>query len=268
MGKIRYIALTSDQPEHVSLFYKAYFGMTELAISNDGDISLTDGYFNLTIFKRRLALREFEPRMNIGFNRLGLQVDSIEELKKRYLAFNPRGIIVDEPEGPHYGSIRIHDPEFMPISVSESGFGVKSNEPRMPRLLHVALNAFYPSEVMSFYQTVFGIRPLSKANAHRVEVGRPNRFMGDGTVNLAIHSFYADYAGHEGCYGVNHIGFMVRDWKKITAEIGRQYHAAPRPDNRPYEDSRVEDPDGNKIDIGETKGWEVDDGVWVNAQAA
>jgi hypothetical protein len=33
-----------------------------------------------------------------------------------------------------------------------------------------------------------------------------------------------------------------------------RYLAMLRPPNRPYEDSRVEDPDGNKIDIRQTKG--------------
>src|SRR5687767_14334330 len=96
MGKIRYLALISDQPEHLARFYSGYFDMTELARSSEGDISLTDGYFNLTVFKRRLSLREFEPRTHIGLNHLGLQVDSIAEVKERYLAFNPKGIIVDE----------------------------------------------------------------------------------------------------------------------------------------------------------------------------
>jgi catechol 2,3-dioxygenase-like lactoylglutathione lyase family enzyme len=267
MEKIRYLALISDQPDQLKSFYTGYFGMTELGTSLEGDVSLTDGYFNLTIFKRRLGLREFEPRTHIGLNHLGLNVDSIDEVKKRYLDFNPNGIIVDEPGGVHYGQVRIHDPELMPISLSETGFGISQAEDRMPRCLHVALNAFYPSNVLDFYQQVFGLRPLTRANAHRVKVGRPNRFMGDGTVNLAIHAFYTDYAGHEGCYGMNHIGFMVPDWKAITEEIGKKYHAAPRPANRPYEDSRVEDPDGNKIDIGQTKGWEVDDGVWVSVAA-
>jgi hypothetical protein len=92
--------------------------------------------------------------------------------------------------------------------------------------------------------------------------------MGDGTVNLSIHAFYTENPGHQGHYGMNHIGFMVDDWKTLTDEIGKKYPAAARPANRPYEDSRVEDPDGNKVDIGQTKGWEVDDGIWVYPNAA
>jgi catechol 2,3-dioxygenase-like lactoylglutathione lyase family enzyme len=263
MGKIRYLALISQRPDALKEFYCGYFGMKELGRSEAGDVSLTDGYFNLTVFKAQPKLREFEPRLAVGMNHLGLAVDSVEETVARYLKFNPNGLVVKEPGGVHYGEVRIHDPEFMPVSLSEKGFGVETREGGMPKLLHVALNAFFPTPVMEFYQQVFGLRPLEKANAQRVRAKRPNRFMGDGNVNLAIHAFYTDYAGHEGHYGMNHIGFMVDDWKAITAEIGKRFPAAPRPANRPYEDARVEDPDGNKIDIGQTKGWEIDNDVWV-----
>jgi catechol 2,3-dioxygenase-like lactoylglutathione lyase family enzyme len=263
MGKIRYLAMLSHQPEAIANFYRGYFTMKELGRSPEGNISLTDGYMNLTIFNIHSKLREFEPRLAVGMNHLGVAVDSIDETVKRYLKFNPNGLVVDEPGGIHHGEVRIHDPEFMPISLSEKNFGVPTGESQMPKLLHIALNAFFPTPVMNFYQEVFGIRPLEKANTQRVRAKRPNRFMGDGTVNLAIHAFYTDYAGHEGHYGMNHMGFMVNDWKSITAEIGKKWPAAPRPANRPYEDARVEDPDGNKVDIGQTKGWEIDNDVWV-----
>jgi catechol 2,3-dioxygenase-like lactoylglutathione lyase family enzyme len=135
-------------------------------------------------------------------------------------------------------------------------------------MLHVAFNAFHPPSVMEFYEEVFGLRPLRRINAHCMREQLANRFMGDGDVNLSIHAFYTSYAGHQGHYGFNHIGFMVDDWKTLTDEIGKKFPAAPRPANRPYEDSRVEDPDGNKVDIGQTKGWEIDDGIWVYPDAA
>lgn len=263
MGKIRYLAMLSHQPDAIADFYRGYFNMKELGRSPQGDVSLTDGYFNISVLKFRNELRDTEPRLAIGANHLGLEVDSIEETVERYLKFNPKGIVVPEPGGVHYGEMRIYDPEFMPVSLSQKGFGVPTREAQMPKMLHIALNAFYPTPVMEFYEQVFGLRPLAKANQQRVRAKRPNRFMGDGAVNLAIHAFYTDYAGHEGHYGLNHIGFMVNDWQTITAEIGKKWPAAPRPANRPYEDSRVEDPDGTKIDIGQTKGWEIDNDVWV-----
>ena len=265
MAKIRYLALMSDQPEAIADFYAGYFGMRVYARSAAGDISLTDGYFNLTCFKLRPELRELEPRIAVGLNHLGLQVESIAAVTARYKAFDPNGIVVPEPGGPHYGTLRIHDPEFMPISLSEGSFGVADGEARMPRLLHVALNAFAPPRIMEFYQQVFGLRPLTQTNQPWIRAGRSNRFMGDGMVNFAIHAFYTDNPGHQGRYGVNHFGFMVQGWRDLMEEIGRHYPAAPRPANRPFEDARVEDPDGNMVDLGETKGWEVDDQVWITA---
>ena len=267
MGKIRYLAMLSQQPEALADYYAGYFKMTELGRSPQGDVSLTDGYFNLTVLKMRPELRETEPRLAIGANHLGVAVDSVEETVERYLKFNPKGIVVPEPGGVHYGEMRIYDPEFMPVSLSQKKFAVPTDEAAMPKLLHVALNAFYPTPVMEFYEQVFGMRPLEKANKMRVREKRPNRFMGDGAVNFAIHAFYTDYAGHEGHYGINHFGFQVTDWKSITEDIAKKWPAAARPPNRPYEDSRVEDPDGNKVDIGQTKGWEVDNDVWAEVIA-
>jgi catechol 2,3-dioxygenase-like lactoylglutathione lyase family enzyme len=265
MSRIRYLAAISAEPARLAHYYVRYFGMQVFARSESGDLSLTDGYFNLTYFKQRPSLRELEPRVGIGLNHIGLQVDSIAAVKERYLAFDPNGLVVPEPGGPHYGTVRIHDPEFMPITLSEGSFGVEDGPVKLPRLLHVALNAFAPPRIMDFYQQVFELRPLTQTNQPWIRAGRANRFMGDGMVNLAIHAFYTDNPGHQGRYGVNHFGFMLQGWKDLMQEIGRHYPAAPRPANRPFEDARVEDPDGNMVDLGETKGWEVDDQVWVTA---
>src|SRR3954462_161269 len=148
MGNIRYIAMLSHQPDAIADFYTGYFGMRTLGRSPEGNVSLTDGYMNLTVFNIHSKLREFEPRLAVGMNHLGVEVDSIDETVERYLKFNPSGLVVKDPGGIHYGEVRIHDPEFMPISLSEKGFGVPTGEAQMPKLLHIALNAFFPTPVM------------------------------------------------------------------------------------------------------------------------
>ena len=264
MARIRFLTALSNDPEALGAFYTGYFDMRVLARSKDGDLSLTDGYFNLTFLRMRRGLRATEPRFGVGLNHLGIEVESIERTLERYHAFNPQGISVPEPGAPHFGEMRIYDPEFMPVSLSEKGFGVTTNEAKMPKLLHVALQAFNPLAVMEFYRDIFGLRLLEDTNNEFASTGMPNKFMGDGAVNLAINTYYRGYnVGHQGSYGVNHFGFMVDDWKTLMAEIGKKFVAAPRPPNRPYEDARVEDPDGNMIDLGETKGWELDAGVRV-----
>ena len=94
MGSIRYLAMLSHQPDELANYYRSYFSMKELGRSAEGDVSLTDGYFNLTVLKMRKELRETEPRLAIGANHLGLEVDNIEHTVERYLKFNPKGIVV------------------------------------------------------------------------------------------------------------------------------------------------------------------------------
>jgi catechol 2,3-dioxygenase-like lactoylglutathione lyase family enzyme len=259
MGKIRYLAAMTYEPDRLAAFYSGFFGMREFARSPEGDVSLTDGYFNLTFLRIRRELRALEPRVGVGLNHLGLEVESIEKTVERYLAYNPKGIVRPEPGGPHHGEMRIYDPEFMPVSLSEKGFGVTTREATMPHLLHVAMNSFDPPRTMDFYERVFDLRPIAKTNDYFARQGLDNKFMVDGAVNLALHSYYRGLnEGHQGSYGINHFGFMVEDWKTLMADIGRDHVAAPRPADRPYEDARIEDPDGNMVDLGETKGWEIE----------
>jgi hypothetical protein len=53
---------------------------------------------------------------------------------------------------------------------------------------------------------------------------------------------------------VNEIDHLVADLSKIVP-------VSPRPD-RPYEDYRARDPDGNGIDLSYTKGFETDLDKW------
>lgn len=116
MATLRYIAFISENPEKLTEFYRRFLGTEEIGRSPEGDISITDGFYNLTFFKRRAALNEL--RMESGLHHIGLQVDDLEEIKGRFLALNPRGMILQEPADVHHGEIRIHDPECFPVSLS------------------------------------------------------------------------------------------------------------------------------------------------------
>ena len=67
--------------------------------------------------------------------------------------------------------------------------------------------------------------------------------------------------------GVESLGFKMRDVKILLASHAHSDHSgdvvpiAKRPD-RPYEDYRARDPEGNGIDISYTKGFEVDLDKW------
>jgi catechol 2,3-dioxygenase-like lactoylglutathione lyase family enzyme len=258
MIRIRYLAFLCNDAAKLADFYVRYFGLSEMGRNMAGDVSLTDGFMNLSFLQMRASLGE--PRMEVGLHHLGLEVDDIEQIKENYLRFNPNGVIVPEEGDLHHGSLRIYDPECNPVSLSTTAFGVKNAVERLPRMRHIAFNALYCEAIRNFYMHVFGLRELKSTELWRRN-GRPNRFLGDGNSNLAIHAFYTDNFGHEARYGVNHFGFLVPELDGIVAALEKVVPIAKRPD-RPYEDYRARDPEGNGIDISYTKGFEVDIDKW------
>ncbi len=261
MARIRYITILSEKPDELAKFYRRFLEMKEIGKSVHGDISLTDGFYNFTLLKKRPSLGE--PRMELGLHHIGLEVESVEEVKARYLAFNPRGVVITEPEDGHHGELRIYDPECNPVSLSEKGFGIKEEE-HLPRIRHVAYNALDPETMLRFYSQVLGLRELGTSQERRRQ-GRLNRFAGDGSTNLAIHPFYSRVEGHEPRFGINHIGFLVPDLKRSMDDLSSVVAVRSRPANRPYAEFRFRDLEGNALDLSQTKGWEVDIDKWERA---
>jgi len=263
MAELRYIAFISEDPEKITDFYNRFLGTKELGRSPEGDISVTDGFYNLPFFKKRAALRE--PTMELGLHHIGLQVESIEQAKARYMKFNPRGVIAEEADDIHHGEIRIYDPECHPVSLSELSFGVSAKgEKQFPRIRHIAYNALDPETMLQFYVQVLGLREVPTSYFRRQQ-GAGNRFGGDGSTNLAIHPFYSRTEGHEVRFGINHIGFLVDNIEATMAELRSVLKIVPRPSNRPYAEFRFRDPEGNALDLSQSKGWEVDIGKWETA---
>lgn len=79
MARIRYIAILSEKPDELAKFYRRFLEMKEIGKSVHGDISLTDGFYNFTLLKKRPSLAE--PRMELGLHHIGLEVESVEERK-------------------------------------------------------------------------------------------------------------------------------------------------------------------------------------------
>ena len=263
MAILRYIAFVSDNPEKVTEFYHRFLRTEEMGRSPQGDISITDGFYNLTFFNKRPTLGEM--RMESGLHHIGLEVDNLEEVKGKFLALNSRGMILQEPGDIHHGEIRIHDPECHPVSLSTRSFGVPSSkEKRFPRIRHIAYNALDPEMMLRFYTQVLDLREVPSSYQRRQQ-GRANRFCGDGKTNLALHPFYSQIEGHEAKFGINHIGFLVNDMQAVMAELSRVLKIAPRPSTRPYAEFRFRDTDGNALDLSQSKGWEVDVNKWETA---
>jgi catechol 2,3-dioxygenase-like lactoylglutathione lyase family enzyme len=267
MSRIAYLAMLCAQPAALATFYGRSFGMEEIGRSDAGDVSLTDGGFNLTLLKQRPQLHE--PRMEIGPHHIGIAVESLDATLERYRAFNPRGVIIAESGDLQHGEVRIHDPECNPVSLSERAFGLTGSRTRIPRIAHIALNALDTELVLDFYTQVFGFRELFEA--HRESRKRPgyrNKHVGDGHSNVAIQAFYNDEVGHEARFGIAHFGFLVDDSKAMATEVERAGATVKaRPAHRTQSEIRMRDPEGNGVDLSQ-RGWEVDTEKWVRAGAA
>jgi catechol 2,3-dioxygenase-like lactoylglutathione lyase family enzyme len=267
MSRIQYLALLCREPAALAGFYGRFFGMEEIGPNPEGDITLTDGGFNLTLFEQRQQLHE--PSMEIGLHHFGITVDSIETTLARYRAFNPRGVVIAEAGDLQHGEVRIHDPECHPVSLSERNFGLGPGNARVPRIAHIALNALDTEAMLAFYCEVFGFRELFEA--HRESRKRPgyrNKHMGDGFTNVAIQAFYNDEIGHEARFGIAHFGVLVGDSKAMAEQVlsgGATVKA--RPAHRTQSEIRMRDPEGNGCDLSQ-RGWEVDTDKWVRASAA
>ena len=263
MATLRYIAYLAEAPAKLVDFYHRFLGTEELGRTPDGDITITDGFYNLTFFKNRPELGEMQT--NNGLHHIGVQVDDLEEVKGRFIRMFPRGMIIPEANDLQHGQIRLHDPECRPVTVSTTSFGVPaSKEKRFPRVRHIAYNALDPETMLQFYTQVLGLREVPSSYLRRQQ-GRGNRFCGDGTTNLAIHPFYSQVEGHEAKYGINHIGFLTNTMQATMAELSSVLKIAPRPSTRPYAEFRFRDIEGNALDLSQTKGWEVDVDKWESA---
>ncbi|HEY6255620.1 MAG TPA: VOC family protein [Xanthobacteraceae bacterium] len=264
MSRIRYLAVLCTEPAALAGFYRRCFGMAEIGRSFAGDHTLTDGGFNLTLFKQRPQLHE--PRMEGGLHHLGIAVENLEATLARYRAFNPRGVIMPESDDLQHGEVRIHDPECNPVSLSQRHFGLDAAGGRIPRIAHIALNALDTELVRDFYTQVFGLRELFEA--HRESMKRPgyrNKHVGDGHTNVAIQTFYSDEVGHEARFGIAHFGFLVGDSRAMAEQVksaGATVKA--RPAHRTQSEVRMRDPEGNGCDLSQ-RGWEVDTDKWVQA---
>jgi catechol 2,3-dioxygenase-like lactoylglutathione lyase family enzyme len=265
--RIRYLAILCADPAALAGFYQRHFGMAEIGRNPDGDVSVSDGAFNITLFRLRPQLRE--PRMEIGLHHIGVAVDNIDAVVARYRARYPRGTVIAQSGDLQHGQVRLYDPECNPVVLSQNNFGLGAGELRVPRIAHFALNALDTEAIRDFYREIFGFRELFEA--HKEAAKRPgyrNKHVGDGYCNVAIQTFYSDEEGHEARFGIAHFGCLVPDAKGMADSVQRGGATVKaRPARRTQSEIRMRDPEGNGCDLSQ-RGWEVDTDKWVRANAA
>src|SRR5918996_4280733 len=92
-SQIRYLAIVSEHPEVLARFYSAYFALRELGRSEEGDVALTDGFYNISLLKPRDG--ESEP----GISHFGITIEDIGEIEARLKDFAPKADIRQEKGG-------------------------------------------------------------------------------------------------------------------------------------------------------------------------
>jgi catechol 2,3-dioxygenase-like lactoylglutathione lyase family enzyme len=256
MPRVRYLAILSDEPRALASYYRGAFGMRELGASATGDVSITDGFVNLSIFKIRGDLGE--ARMEPGLHHLGIEVENLEQTKARFRKHNPRGVMVPEMPGIHYGDLRLYDPESIPVSLSCRSFGVTQITQGLPRVGHVGFDVLDPDAMADFYSAVFGFKASAAAAAGTAE--RTDRAVNDGTVNLEFHCYFGKRTTHQPRYGLNHLGFLVDDAVKVAERIpGATLIPAETGASNAYV---AHDPDGNQLRIVQANGSGADLESW------
>ena len=110
-SQIRYLAIVSERPETLAHFYANYFSMRELGRSDEGDIALTDGFYNISILKRRDSDEE------LGINHFGITIEDIGQVEARLRDFAPRADIRQEQGGLFHGDYRVW-PDRNPLHAS------------------------------------------------------------------------------------------------------------------------------------------------------
>jgi len=265
-ARIRYISMVSENPEPLAAWYKQYFAMTELGRGDDGEIALTDGFYNLSIVKPH------GEDTALGLSHIGLEIDDIHEVEGRLEDFAPHANLRGEPGGLFHGEYRVTDPNGHSVSLSTCHFNMPAEANRhFPNIRHVAFSTQKNQEILDFYMNVFGFRePTTSKRIHGVN---DTRFSADGSTAMAILRYPVDQDAQEPAggwterhfkAGLNHIGFLVPDIQNFMAGLPKG-SISDRPNTRPMTEFRVLDPETNEIDISQHKGYEVDVDVWEHA---
>jgi lactoylglutathione lyase len=115
MPKIRHVAIASSDPEKLSEFYKTAFGMKQVE-GMGGAIYLSDGSINL-------ALNKVYIGRAAGIYHFGVEVESIEELKKKLKEAGASSEVQKRPRN-REAEFRVFDPDGNAIDLSMHGWPV------------------------------------------------------------------------------------------------------------------------------------------------
>ena len=258
-SQIRYLAIVSEQPETLANFYSTYFKMRELGRSDDGDVAVTDGFYNISILKRRNDVKE--PASTILASPSTTSVQSKRGIKE----FAPNSDIREEEGGLFHGDYRVTDPSGQSVTLSTHQFHTPIVERTFPCIRHLAVCVPNNDDVLDFYVNVFGFRESTTSRRIRSE-NRVVRWAADGATAMAIlpDRTRRDMNERESPRdGLNHFGWLVNNIEPFLNSLPEGC-VSQRPSSRPMAEYRGFDPDHNPFDISQDKGYEIDVDRWVH----
>ena len=118
MARIRHIAILAADPGKLSEFYKASFGLKEVARSGEkGEaIYLSDGHINLALLPAR--------NRKEGIYHFGMEVDDLKQAVETAVAAGARGSTAELPRDGRFAETFVVDPVGTRVDISQQGWKV------------------------------------------------------------------------------------------------------------------------------------------------
>ncbi|MGH7832002.1 MAG: VOC family protein [Candidatus Binatia bacterium] len=111
MARIKHIAIYTDDPDRAAKFYCQAFDLREVRRTKSGSVIMTDGDVSLSLLKARADT----PR---GLHHFGFQVENCDLARRRLEELSGDGEAY-RPERAVIAEFRIHDPDGVPLDVSD-----------------------------------------------------------------------------------------------------------------------------------------------------
>lgn len=122
------------------------------------------------------------------------------------------------------------------------------NTNRKAKVRHIAIKTPDPQRLADYYTTVYGLDVVLKRPTGSV-------YLSDGDLCLALLPTRGEVAP-----GIEHFGFHIQDVEEIAEALEGMGMDRPkvRPNDPPFAETRVTDPDGNMIDLS-VHGFEMEE---------
>ena len=250
--QISYLQIVSENPDRLAQFYLTHFGFAELGRSDDGDVAVSDGFYNLSLLKRRAGAEE------TGRQRFGIAIEDIRDIEGRLEEFAPEADLQPDKGDLFHGEYRMVDPHGTVVSLSTKHFNTGNSGRQFPTIRHFAMCVPNNDEVLDFYINVFGFVESDSSRENREQGRLPARWAVDGSTGMAILPTRAHRAPdptESMKDGPNHFGILVHDLAHYERTLP-EGSVSKRPDSvrgtgqrRPFAEFRVFDPDRNPFDL-------------------